>query len=460
MKNGKRIICAALSLAMAASLCACGGNDTGYNKSSDTWTFTAWTNDSHSKATMEALVSKYNEGEGKEKGIKIDYQIQSSGEAVTMAIEADNAPDFFSAAVKKYSEMDKIIALDDMPGGPEYIKQYEGKLVEGTHMNEGKTYRVPFYVTTFGMVYNKDMFKKYGIVDENGEATPPKTYDQVRDYAKKLTHPENQEYGIMLPLKNKWFVDSDIEFVGMANQGYMNFNPETGATDYMGYKPIVDMYMGIKADKSYYPDPEGIDNDPGRAQFAEGNVGMKFAGSYDVGVYTDQFPAKCDWAVAPAPTAKEGVRYATRMASDGYLSINKKSAETKDKERLMEAFKWIHSEEVLTGLYKDGKSIPYDWNIVKDVDLGENAPTGWKEFCELVEVSVPSWRSPTATLTGQKNFNQVFIEDIWTEKVSVDDALADLTTRVGEARTKWLEENSDKYKLEDYIVENSLVPVN
>ncbi|UKI35906.1 MAG: hypothetical protein L6V93_17925 [Clostridiales bacterium] len=50
--------------------------------------------------------------------------------------------------------------------------------------------------------------------------------------------------------------------------------------------------MQIKSDGSYYPGAEGIDNDPARARFAEGNIGMKIGYSWDVGVLNDQFPCK------------------------------------------------------------------------------------------------------------------------------------------------------------------------
>ena len=40
----------------------------------------------------------------------------------------------------------------------------------------------------------------------------------------------------------------------------------------MAIKPAIEMICGIKADKSYYPGAEGVDNDPARARFAEGNI--------------------------------------------------------------------------------------------------------------------------------------------------------------------------------------------
>ncbi len=450
----KRILSVALCAAIAASMAGCSKETAG----GDVTTITVWTGNGGDKAFITKEIENWNNTTGKEKGIRIDYTVQegSIGEKLDLAFSSGKAPDIFQGGtLAQLVANDQIAAYEDLPGGDALVKKFEKYIEEDMNRINGKTYMLPVSVTTYGLIYNKDMFKKYGIVDENGEAKPPKTYDEMREYAKILTHPENQEYGIMLPLKNEWFALTDIQVASSANQGFVEFNPEKGCFDYTGYQPIIDMYLGIKADGSYYPDPEGIDNDPGRAQFAEGNVGMKLGASYDVGVYNDQFPAKCDWGVAPYPTADEKVVYPTDMTNNGYLCINKKSAETKDAEKLFEVFKWIHGDEVLRALYEEGKAIPYDNKIVEDVVLDENSPHGWKEFAALVATSQNRCKAPGSITDGKKSFTQVFNEDIWPEKVPAKDALAEITKYTQEGMDQWFSEHPDK-KLEDYIVPGAL----
>jgi ABC-type glycerol-3-phosphate transport system substrate-binding protein len=50
-----------------------------------------------------------------------------------------------------------------------------------------KVYSIPTEVDDRALIYNKDLFRRAGFVDENGEAVPPKTWEELRDYAKKLT---------------------------------------------------------------------------------------------------------------------------------------------------------------------------------------------------------------------------------------------------------------------------------
>ena len=56
----------------------------------------------------------------------------------------------------------------------------------------------------------KDLFKKNGLVDENGEAKAPTTWEEVREYAKICTNLEAKEYGIALPLKWGGYASWDL----------------------------------------------------------------------------------------------------------------------------------------------------------------------------------------------------------------------------------------------------------
>ena len=83
-----------------------------------------------------------------------------------------------------------------MPGGKELVAKYDGHLSYFTHTYKDKTYCLPFSTNTYALIYNKDMFKKAGLVDENGEPKAPETFDELREYDKT-----RKEFGIILPLK-------------------------------------------------------------------------------------------------------------------------------------------------------------------------------------------------------------------------------------------------------------------
>ena len=337
-----------------------------------------------------------------------------------------------------------------MPGGMELLAQYE----EADYANfshDGKTYKLPYGATTQGLVYNKDMFKKYGIVDQNGEPTPPETLDEMREYAKRMTNPAEREYGIIVPLGNQWLYATDVLGVAKASCNTREYDWASGKFDFSSHKPVLDMYQGIKEDGSFFPGADNLDNDAARAQFAQGKIGMKFGASYDVGVYNDQFPANCDWGVAPMPTVNKGERYKTELASNGFIVINKRGIEHLGEELAMEIFKFFHDDEMMTELYKQGVEIPCKPEIIENVKL-ENPKHGWKEFSELLPSSVViPWNSPKSIRTGAPSTSDYFIKEFWPGMKTAQQVTDEMTASYNEGMKIWFEQNPDE-KPEDYII--------
>ena len=450
MKKLKKIGCSILSLVLLAAF-AVGCTDT-QKTDSDMKTATVWSGNSHSKAVMEQLVEEFNITTGKEWKVQIDYVVKEgdSADAINLAYETDEEPDFASVgSIEKYIDADELVAINDLPGGEEFLNTYDPTSYANFTF-DGKTYKAPYGATTVGLVYNKDMFKKYGLVDENGEAKPPATYTEMREYAKIMTNPDEGEYGIIIPLGNQWLYTTDIAGVTKASANFREYDWTTGQYNFDDQKPLYEMYLGIKADGSYFPGADNIDNDVARARFDEGKIGMKFGASYDVGVYNDQFPAKCDWGVAPHPTAEENVRYANEISGSGFLVINKKAVENLGEELAMKIFAWFHDDAMMKKLYEAGMEIPFKPEIIADADI-ENAKHGWKEFAELMSIHTTlSWQTPKSIRTGQKAPTDYFLQDIWTEKRTVDEVIAEMNKSYNDGMAVWFEQNPDKQP-EDYI---------
>ncbi len=445
MKIVKRTVAALITGGLLISvLSGCGGEKKEALKKIE-----YWTPDSHSKNVMLDAVKDWNEKKGKKLGVEIVYTVKEGDiqQATEMAFASDQGPDLFtSVLIEKNRTAGNIMAIDDIKGGKEWIdstykpEDYDGPAFKG---DDGKIYCLPHGVNTFGLVYNKDMFKKYGIVDENGEPTPPETFDEVREYAKKMTDPSKQDYGIIMPMKWGAFFSVDIGQLVIGSCGKTEFDCVTGEYDYSCYKPIMDMYVGIKKDGSYFPGSESLDNDMARAYFAEKNIGMKFAGSFDVGVFNSQFPATCDWGVAPYPVADKNHKYLQHMGKGGWAAISKKTVEKVGDETALELLKFVYGKDLSRTLYKEGMTICFDPSVTKGIEPKKGLK-GWKEFSDLVSISTAGYRSASTEMTGEKGAKDVFLEDVWTGKVSVDDALADLTKRTNIGMKKYYKNNPDK----------------
>ena len=415
----------ALSLFIAvlltlAILSACG---TGEKNADGLTEITVWARDSHSKLVCTKLVEEYNKTTGAQKGIKIIYDVKGAdlNQNIELALQSNQAPEIFQgSSLAKLVESGYIAAIEDLPGGDEILEKYKPYIREFYNHYQGKTYNLPYGSTTNGLVYNKDMFKKAGIVDENGEAKPPKTWAEVREYAKKLTDDSKNQYGIIFELKQSGFFGNNVETASVASVGHNAYDPVTGEFDYGAYKPIMETLLGIKEDKSFMPGAESLDNDRARARFAEGNIGMKIAFSFDVGVYNDQFPAKCDWGVAPMPVVDESDAYLQYYDIASGFFVNADVLESDKLDKVMEAYKFLNSDEFLTDLYKECLYLPYNIDIVKDVKV-DNPKKGWEEFAKIMEIStlapVPRKKDITGFPTPEEDFTNL----VWAGEMSLDE---------------------------------------
>lgn len=448
MKKVTKILSVMCAVAAAsASLTGCKGKDT-----KDITTVSVWSGSGGGKAVITNMVKEFNEGIGKDNNVAIDITFKEGdqNEQLDLAFKTGQAPDIFiTSYLDKYVENGYIAPIEDLPGGEELVGKYSGELIPNIHTYKEKTYCLPQETITFGLVYNKDMFKKAGIVDENGDAKPPQTLDEVIEYAKKLTDNSKREYGIIFPIKWGGFVDYELGSVLQASYGRNEYNPVTGQYDFSVWKKVLEFAKQLKDDGSIYPGSENIDNDAARARFAEGNVGMKFAVSWDTGVLNDQFPAKCDWGVASIPVADiNDVYYQKSLRNFGPM-INKKSLKIKDVEKLALVYKWMYSEEYEQRLYDECISLPVHAEVVKNANITTNK-AGWKEFGELIEISHEAPEAIKTELGNNQSFADMFTNEFWQGTATAEDIInrADKVYNEGIAKYK---ENNPEYDGELYI---------
>lgn len=445
------LLCCAVTV---ATMAGCGEKKEGVKKNG-VQTVTVWTCNSHSKNVITKLCNDWNETTGKLKKIKIDYQVKSADniiQSTELALKSGTAPDFFgSGDLIKYATNGDIMPIDELPKGKELIEDYKEFIEEGRTMYKGKTYTIPTTATPGGLIYNKDMFVEAGIVDEKGEAKPPETLEELREYAKKLTNVSEKKYGIIYPMKWDGWFSHDIICTKMSSDGFETYNPASGKYEYDGFKPVFEAFVGMKEDGSVYPGAESLDNDTARALFAEGDIGMKFGMSFDVGVYNDQFPAKVDWGVAPYPSADKDNKYKQRMDIGGGWFINAHSK--LDKSVLEEVLRFTLSDDFVRTAYKEGTDLPCDWSRVEDIKL-ENAKKGWEDFAKLVGESAIIPLKAKTDKSGLRSDDKIFVEDIYTGKIGIDEGIARMNENANKSVENYYsahtEENKDDFYKEGW----------
>ena len=120
--------------------------------------------------------------------------------AIQTAIQGGNAPDLFvSLATQRFTMADTKMAmpLDDLiaadPEGQAFIDDFIDGFMLDSYV-DGSIYSIPFQRSTMVMFYNKDAFAEVGLDPE----APPKNWDEMVEYAQKLTNENRYGVGIAL----------------------------------------------------------------------------------------------------------------------------------------------------------------------------------------------------------------------------------------------------------------------
>jgi sn-glycerol 3-phosphate transport system substrate-binding protein len=113
-------------------------------------------------------------------------------------VQSKNPPDvavLLSTELYSLLDMDAILPLDDFIAkeSGDYLSDFYPAFMANSQ-TEGHTYSIPFQRSTIVLYYNKELFKAAGLDPEKA----PQTWEEMRDYAKKLT--KDGTWGLEIPV--------------------------------------------------------------------------------------------------------------------------------------------------------------------------------------------------------------------------------------------------------------------
>lgn len=394
MKNSKKWISAMLAAALSVSLLsgcgskaktntpdASGAAQADGSAAAQNEVIRVWSDNAHEKELRMEQIAEFNNTIGKEKGITIEYTVYGANweDTIKVAAQADEAPDLFrpnGTFLKEFVDSGFLVPISDLPGSEDFLARYDGVLAVNQHIFNDKVYTLPYNLTTSKFIINRDLFDKNGIKDA------PKTWNEVREYAKIIT--ENgggEEFGYVLGLKSNWIATSYIIRLAGQNVGHIGFDNDTLKFDFLALLPQIEPIIGMVKDGSVLPGSAGLDADQMRAQFAEGRIGMIPGVSFDVGVYNDQFPAKCNWEVVDIPAFEDGGSpYKEFSDATSLLGVGK--AALKHPEKVLEVLKFFYSDECAAQMYEASLYIPFRSEAIA-LATKEPERKGFKEFANV-----------------------------------------------------------------------------
>lgn len=170
----------------------------------------------------EALVKAFNESQN-EIEVKSEYQ-GNYDDLITKlkaAMQSGNMPDvcqMYDIGTKFMADSGHAIPVQDMFASTNFDPSSVMNLITSYYTVDGKQMSMPFNVSTPMLYYNKDVFKAAGL-DPN---TPPKTFDQVLQFSKKIVESKAAPVGYAQAIYG-WFFEQQL-----AGQGKYYANNENG----------------------------------------------------------------------------------------------------------------------------------------------------------------------------------------------------------------------------------------
>ena len=299
-------------------------------------------------------------------------------------------------------------------------------------MYDRKVYGIANSVDNRALYYNKDLLKRAGLVDEKGEAKPPRDWDELREYARKLTERDEQGrlkvVGFAPMYGNSW-----LYMFGWLNGG--EFMTPDGRTCTLNdpriaeaLQYVVDVYDdagGYDKVSGFQAGFQGGELDP----FIQGKIAMKIDGFWVLGGIA-AYGRDLNFGVAPSPMPARELAAGKKPVSwsGGWAYAIPTTARHKD--AAWEFIKYITSERAVRimteidrevtesqgRLYIPGQSpqwrlndVFYERYVYSNPRMPENIKAGCRVFNELL----PDSRFRPVTPVGQL---------LWNEHVSATDA--------------------------------------
>ncbi len=420
-KNGLKIFSVIIMVVLISSL-----GFSAPKKTKIVW----WTHQRHDMDLMQAKVNEFNKTN--KDGIEIDYVVQTENfeQNLELAFQSRQAPDIYSGFNNAKYYVDRKMAAPLNSYLTSDIKNRFGKFlyVQTENTVDGKIYSLPNSGVNFRLVYNLDLFKKAGI------AGPPKSIAEMVEDAKKITEAgkSDKAYGFAINMKNPYTsMNRSLDQIAKRS-GVWPYDYRTGRYNFEPMKPIILAYKQMKDDGSMFPGIENLDADPLRSQFADGKIGMYISGNWEPGVYTQQFPAKINWAAAPVPSIDGTVKGKTWVRAGRWEFINSQSKHIK---QAWKAFEWFHRDAVLVPYHEGG----YGYTVVPSVVQKAKEPnikgSSYFKMDEKIEGFWPSSPHEDGLEVEGKTYYDV-IAMVILNMVPADDAIRDLNKRYNEALDK------------------------
>jgi len=380
--------------------------------------------------TLKKLVDEFNSSQKKVKVNLSLLQWKDGREQIKQAIGSGKGPDVFYIGVgldQAYLDAGVLLPLDQAGFTKEDFDKFS-PLIQANSDN-GKVLAMPLSYDAGLLYYRKDILNQYGFTN------PPKTWDELKSMAKKISQGSNgQIMGYQIKGADDHLNAINLtwqDFVSQAGGKFMDLNSKKSAQ----YSP--ENVKALEFMKSFYA--EGISKlGPSAVNgFREGKIAMYTFNQSNIPneKFNTNEAMKGKWAVAPLPAGPK--------ASSGYvggqgIAINSKTAH---KAEAGEFVKWFgqpaHSSIWMEASY----GIPvYDLDKI-DADAKQKIQAvmdkdaeNWNAIMAQIKLDDPNIMiEQRYGYTARWDAQKKYIISALSGEVSVEDALKSIDAQINQS---------------------------
>jgi multiple sugar transport system substrate-binding protein len=313
-----------LAAAVAVALCsfafaACGGDDSSSDSSSG-----------KVEGEISLLAPEYSDNtegwwrdvigrfEKANPGAKVKLQMVSwtdINQKITTLVSTNQAPDVLNLdAYANFAGDDLLLPADDVLS-PKTQDDFIDKFAENGKF-DGTQYGIPFVGSVRGLFYNKDIFKKAGI------QSPPKTWDELRADAKKISAKGETGYGMPLGPEE---AQAEFSLFMWGNGGDWVDGDKWTITRPENVEALEFLNQLANQDKVTQPNPGTTNRTDLWKVFGAGKIGMVMGSNFYPVLLKAQNP-KLNYGVAPVPV--NGSNPPVTLGVEDYLMAFKSTKHT------------------------------------------------------------------------------------------------------------------------------------
>lgn len=372
---------------------------------------------------------------------EINFVYEGYGEnydnMVQMALISDDVPDIFEVTstmtVSDLAAAGYILSLDDMLTDEFKAEFVPSTFVKKDYQYNGEIYCVPLRLAHYKLLYNTDLFAAAGI------AEPPKTLEELREYAKLLTNEEEGVYGIGIYTNYNDFWPRYIDAINTARgkSAWHGFDYANGQFDFSAHKDVFNFWVDVSLDGSSFPGAVTLGVEQMRAYFAQGKVAMMIDGNWMSTQYAMNIPTEINWSACDVPIFEGETRAVGYMNADIPFVV---AANGKNVNKALEVLKTIYQNQ--TEFRAFGECDTKTYIAANDPACFEKLPTDkyrFQAYNEMNEIenhaAFPVEPHKFIVLEGDDR--KAVMDDLYARAIDGEDVSAALDTALADLNTRY-----------------------